>query len=80
MTIQEAVKKAHEMYAYELSEQSDQQTNQFDDLWQSIYDVCQLATFGIFEDIEEDEINEAIDWLKQTQTMTKNYIDKDIYF
>lgn len=80
MTKEEAIKKAHLMYAYEISEQSDQETQHFDDLWQSLYDVCQLATIGVFEDIEDDEIKEAIDWLKDTQDMTKDYQDKEIYF
>lgn len=80
MIKQEAIHKAHQMYAYEISEQSDQQTNDFDDLWQSLYDICQIATFGIIEDLEEDEIQEAISWLKETQELTKKYLDKEIYF
>ena len=34
------------MYAYEESEKSDEETGDFDALWQSLYDVCQLATYG----------------------------------
>lgn len=79
MTKQESINLAHNMYAYEISEQSDQESGDFDALWQSIYDVCQIATFGIV-DMEEDEIQEALSWLKETQILTENYQNKDIYF
>jgi len=80
MTKDEAIQIAHKMYAYEISEQTDQKTQNFDDLWQSIYDICQLATYGIIEELEKDEIQEAIYWLIETQAMTKDYQNKDIYF
>lgn len=80
MTKEEAIKKAHAMYAYEISEQTDIETHDFDALWQSLYDVCQIATFGILEDIEEDEIQEALQWLRETQPLTKKYKNTDIYF
>ncbi len=79
MSKEEAVRLAHEMYAYEISEQSDETTGDFDDLWQSIYDVLQVATYGIV-DMEDDEIKEAMDWLKQTQSMTTKYKETEIYF
>lgn len=80
MTKEEAIHQAHEMYAYETSEKADQKTQDFDALWQSLYDVCQLATYGIIDDLEEDEIHEAMCWLQATQSMTKKYQDTDIYF
>lgn len=80
MTKQEAIVQAHAMYVYECSEQADKETNDFDALWQSIYDVCQIATFGILEDIEEDEIQEALKWLKDTQIFTEKYKNTEIYF
>lgn len=80
MTKEEAIYQAHQMYAYETSEQADQDNQDFDALWQSLYDVCQLATYGIIDDIEDDEIQEAICWLKETQFMTKNYKETEIYF
>ena len=79
MSLEEAIKQAHEMYAYEISEQADKKTNSFDDLWQSLYDVCQLASYGIL-DLEDDEIEELKDWLKQTQSYTKDYKQTEIYF
>ena len=79
MTKEEAVKAAHEMYAYEISEQADETTGNFDDLWQSIYDVLQVATYGIV-DMEDDEIKEAMDWLKETQSMSEKYKETEIYF
>ena len=75
----EAVLKAHDMYAYEESEKADQENGDFDALWQSLYDVCQLATYGIL-DLEEDEINEVRDWLKETRSLTKLYQETEIYF
>ena len=79
MSKEEAVKLAHEMYAYEISEQADENTGNFDDLWQSIYDVLQIATYGIV-DMEDDEIKEAMDWLKETQSMSEKYKETEIYF
>lgn len=79
MTKEEAIIKAHEMYAYEISERTDEDSGDFDALWQSMYDVCQLATYGIL-DLEDDEIQEALDWIKDTQSLTKNYQTTDIYF
>jgi hypothetical protein len=79
MSKEEAVNLAHEMYAYEISEQADETTGDFDDLWQSIYDVLQVATYGII-DMEDDEIKEAMDWLKETQSMTIKYKETEIYF
>lgn len=79
MTKEEAIIKAHEMYAYEISERTDEDNGDFDALWQSMYDVCQLATYGIL-DLEDDEIQEALDWIKDTQSLTKNYQTTDIYF
>lgn len=80
MTKEQAVKEAHDMYAYELSEKADQDNQDFDALWQSIYDVCQLATYGIIDDMVEEEIQEAIDWLKETQSFTVQYKTTDVYF
>lgn len=80
MTKEQAMKKAHEMYVYETSEKADEKTGDFDALWQSIYDVCQLASYDIIDDVEKDEIEEAIEWLRETQKLTKDYQDKDIDF
>lgn len=79
MNIEEAVKLAHDMYAYEISEQADANTGDFDDLWQSLYDVAQLGSYGIV-DLEEEEVKETVDWLKKYQTLTKKYLDTEIYF
>lgn len=79
MTKEEAIQKAHVMSAYIESEQADEKTHDFDDLWQSLYDICQLATYGIVE-LTQEEINEAINWLKDTQMLTKQYQETEIYF
>lgn len=77
---EKAIEVAHSMYVYETSEKADEKDGSFDALWQSIYDVVQIASFGIIDDVEEDELQEAIEWLKDTQHLTKNYKDKDMHF
>lgn len=77
MTKEEYIKTAHQLSAYEISEQADQKQNDFDALWQSLYDVCQLGTYGIL-DMDQEEINEAMIWLKETQPLTEEY--KDLTF
>ncbi|MCD7840559.1 MAG: hypothetical protein LUG46_08055 [Erysipelotrichaceae bacterium] len=79
MNKEEAIKQAHQMYAYEISEQADSENHDFDALWQSIYDVLQVATYGIV-DMEQDEIDEAMAWLRETQAMTENYKETEIWF
>ncbi len=79
MDKKELIVKAHHMYAYEISEQADALTHDFDDLWQSLYDICQLGSYGIV-DLDEDELNEAITWLKETQLLTVKYKETEIYF
>lgn len=80
MDKEKAIEMAHDMYVYETSEKADEKEGAFDALWQSIYDVVQVASFGIIDDVEEDELNEAIDWLKETKHFTKKYKDFDIHF
>ena len=79
MELKDAITQGLNLYAYEESEQSFEETNDFDDLWQSIYDVCQIATFGIIE-LDKEDIDEALSWLKQTQELTKKYLKTEIYF
>ena len=79
MNKEEAIKLAHDMYAYEISEQADESTGEFDDLWQSLYDVAQLGSYGIV-DLEEEEVKETVDWLKKYQPLTTKYLDTEIYF
>lgn len=79
MTKEDAVKRAHNMYAYEESEQADQENHDFDALWQSLYDVCQLATYGVL-DLTDEDIQETKSWLKETQSMTAKYLETEIYF
>lgn len=80
MNKQEAVLKAHEMYAYRASEKGDEENNDFDALWQSLYDVCKLVHFKVIDDLEVEEVQEALDWLKETQSLTKDYQEKEILF
>ncbi|MEE0966356.1 MAG: hypothetical protein U0L85_04810 [Bacilli bacterium] len=77
---EQAIKIAHEMYVYETSEKADEKDQSFDSLWQSIYDVVQVASFGIIDDVEEDELKEAIEWLNDTKSLTEKYKDMEISF
>ena len=77
---EQAIEVAHSMYVYETSEKADEKNQTFDSLWQSIYDVVQVASFGIIDDVEEDELQEAIEWLKDTKELTKQYKYMEIDF
>ena len=79
MNKEEAVLLAHQMYAYEISEQSDKESHDFDDLWQSLYDIAQLGSYGIV-DLEEEEFVEVKEWLVQYQSLTEKYLETEIYF
>ena len=79
MDITQAIQLGHELSVYEDSEKADEKEHTFDALWQSIYDVIQLGTYGIIE-LEEDEIRSAKDWLIVTQPLTENYKETEIYF
>lgn len=72
--IDKATRDAHQLAAYEESEQSDIKTdeNKFDALWQSIYDVCSLVKFGILDELlSEEEYIEGIAWLKNISILQK---------
>ena len=71
MTKEEAIQKAHAMSAYIESEQADEKTHDFDDLWQSLYDICQLATYGIVE-LTQEEIDTLADLLSKVYSNLEN--------
>ena len=78
---EKATKLAHELVAYIESEQSDLKAsdNEFDALWQSIYDVCMLVHFNILDELlSEEEYLEGVTWLKDYQHLTKDYQDKEL--
>lgn len=79
MTIEEAIQSGHDLDVYIDSEMSDEESHSLDDLWQSIYDIVQLACGGIVEE-DPQEVSKAIDWLKEVQPLTKVYQDLDIPF
>ncbi len=83
-TIEEATKKAHQMYVYESSEQADQQKvplrYPFDGIWFSMYDVCKLYALGIIDDVEPEEFEDAKQFLKDTQELTHDYQEKEFEF
>lgn len=81
--IDKATRDAHQLAAYEESEQSDIKTdeNKFGALWQSIYDVCSLVKFGILDELlSEEEYIEGIAWLKKYQHLTKDYQERELEF
>ena len=53
MTKEEAIEIGHQLSLYEDSEKSDVENQDLDHLWQSLYDICQLASYGILEDVEQ---------------------------
>lgn len=79
MSKEEVINKGHELDVYLDSEQSDQKTGSLDDLWQSIFDVVQLADGGIIES-DPREIRDAIIWLKDARPLTEDYREKKIPF
>lgn len=80
MEKEKAIELAHNMYIYEESEKADEKDQSFDSLWQSIYDVVQVASFGIIDTIEDDELEEAVKWLKDTKNLTDKYKNMEIDF
>ena len=79
--IEKATKLAHQLVAYQESEQGDIKANenQFDALWQSIYDVCSLVHFNILDELlSEEEYLAGVTWLKDYQHLTKDYQDKEL--
>ncbi len=80
MTKEEAIEIGHQLSLYEDSEKSDVENQDLDHLWQSLYDICQLASYGILEDVEQEELDEVLHWLKQSQPLTKDYKETEIYF
>ena len=79
MSIEQAMTTGRELDVYIDSEMADEKTNALDDLWQSIYDIVQVATFGIVEE-DPEELKKAIAWLKEVQPMTEAYKTLDIPF
>lgn len=79
MTIAEAIKQGHELDVYLDSEMSDRESGSLDDLWQSIFDVLQLAAGGIIES-DPRELTAGLVWLEKTQSLTKDYVEKKIPF
>ena len=81
--MEELIEEGRALALYDESEQADQkvQTDILDALWQSIYDVCRLICLSIIEgDKEDEDVIEAIIWLKKCQSSTKQYQDFEIDF
>lgn len=79
--IEKATALAHELVAYQESEQGDIKASEdvFDALWQSIYDVCALVHFNILDELlSEEEYLQGVTWLKAYQHLTKKYKEKEI--
>lgn len=79
MTLKEAYETGRDLDVYVDSEMADQDSHSFDDLWQSIYDIVQVAVGGIVEE-DPEELKKAIAWLKETQDKTEAYKTLDISF
>ena len=61
MSKEEAMRTGHELDIYVDSEMSDEKTGKLDELWQSIYDLVQVATYGIVEEDEEGDFAEELE-------------------
>ncbi len=81
-TITTATKKAHDMYVYESSEKADEKEMEypFDGIWFSMYDVCKLYHDGIIDDVEQEEFEEAKQFLQDTQHLTHDFKEKVFEF
>ena len=75
MTLKEAYETGRDLDVYVDSEMADQDSHSFDDLWQSIYDIVQVAVGGIVEE-DPEELKKAI----ETQDKTEAYKTLDIPF
>lgn len=77
------IEEGRALALYDESEQADVKVQEdvLDALWQSIYDVCRLIKVSVIEADEDDEdVIEAIAWLKKSQEYTKHYQDIEVVF
>ena len=73
--------KGRSLYAYEISGQYDlneMKNELLDGVWCSIYDVLKLAHFEIIDPLDEEDFNEAYDFLKEAMPYTKDH-QNDIF-
>lgn len=77
MSYEEALESGRELEVYFESEQADLKAdeNLLDALWQSNYDVCKLISNGVLDGFTKEEFDEAIKWLKDSQSLTHDYQD-----
>ncbi len=78
--MEKAIQEGRKLSLYEDSEMADQQVSEdvFDALWQSLYDVYQLACFGVIPDVTREELEPTYHWLVSNQSLTKAYQDISI--
>ena len=72
LLMDKAIETGHNLVVYLESEMADEKNHSFDALWQSIYDVCKLAYYKII-DIDQEDLEAGIRWLKENQHYTKDY-------
>lgn len=77
------IEEGRALALYDESEQADMKVQEdvLDALWQSIYDVCKLIAVSVIEANKDDEdVIDAIVWLKKSQEYTKYYQDIVVAF
>lgn len=71
MTLKEAYETGRDLDVYVDSEMADQDSHSFDDLWQSIYDIVQVAVGGIVEE-DPEELKKPLIGLRKHRIKQKN--------
>lgn len=70
------IEQGRALYAYEISGQYDQEEmadQPLDGVWCSIYDVLQLAHFGIIDPLDDEDFEAAYQFLKESMVLTMNH-------
>lgn len=72
----ELLQEGRALYAYEISgqyDQDDQKDEELEGVWCSVYDIVNLADFGIIDPLEKEDLEEAVAWLLKAQPSTKSH-------
>ncbi len=70
MTLKEAYETGRDLDVYVDSEMADRDSHSFDDLWQSIYDIVQVAVGGIVEE-DPEELKKPLHGLRKHRIKQK---------
>ena len=79
----ELIEMGRSLYAYEISGQYDQDDmvdTPLDGVWCSIYDILKLAHFGIIDPLDQEDFDEAYQYLKESMASTKDHQHHEFEF